>query len=100
MVKKVSEDIEEYNLNYDDLQTMNAVTLEGADKLLHQKPTPATRREPSGNPTRFNSYPDLKPTFLNQDSTMIEINQWGNQLVNYLNMGYNGTLQQWEPQFI
>ena len=35
MVKKVSEDIEEYNLKYDDLQTVNAATLEGADKLLH-----------------------------------------------------------------
>jgi hypothetical protein len=90
IVEKVSEDINEYNLKYDNLQSAHAATLEGADKLLHQKPTPATQKESSGNPTRFNSYPDLKPTFLNQDSTMIEINQWCNQLTNYLNMGYNG----------
>ena len=73
IVEKVSEDINEYNLKYDNLQSANAATLEGADKLLHQKPTPATQKESSGNPTRFNSYPDLKPTFLNQDSTMIDI---------------------------
>ena len=48
MVAKVSEDIEEYNLKYDNLQTTNAVTLEGADKLIApEKPTPATQpREP------------------------------------------------------
>ena len=94
MVSKVSEDIEEYILKYDKLQTTNAKTLEGADKLLApEKPTPVTQpREPSSttNYTRFTSYTDMKPTFLNQDSTMIEINQWCSQLVNYLNMGYSG----------
>ena len=39
---------------------------------------------------RFIAQTDLKPTFLNQDTNMVELNQWCTQLSNYINAGYRG----------
>ena len=94
MAEKVSDDIEEYFLKYEALKTEYTKTLEEADRLVSPVKPPVTTqsREPSSTNgyERFTAYSDLKPTYLNQDSTMIEINQWCSQLNNYLNMGYRG----------
>ena len=43
---------------------------------------------------KFATIPDLKPTFLEKEATMIKVNQWAKQFMNYINMGYrNGPPQ-------
>ena len=37
---------------------------------------------------RFPAIPNLKPVFLEKEATMIEVIQWTDQLMNYINMGY------------
>ena len=94
MTKKVSEDIEEYNNKYAELKQKFTKTLEVANELtVAKKPAhPSRPRETTETPefTRFQSYPDMEPTFLSQDSDMIEINLFFEQFANYLNMGYRG----------
>ena len=102
MVELVQTDMVQYTTKYVELQEKHANTLETAEILLEpekpeitiQNPTPIPQNETNRttNYQRFMSCPDLKPTYLNQDASMIEINQWGNQLINYLNMGYNRNL--------
>jgi hypothetical protein len=93
MVEQVQEDMVQYTTKYDQLQVKHAVTLEIAETLLEpEKPeivTQPTEPNRTTNYTRFMSYPELKPTYLNQDSSMVDINQWCSQLENYLNMGYS-----------
>ena len=78
LTNKVSEDIEEYNNKYAELKQTFTKTLEEADKLTAaKKPVqPSRSRETSETPefAQFQSYPDMKPTFLDQDSDMVEIN--------------------------
>ena len=94
LTNKVSEDIEEYNNKYAELKRTFTRTLEEADELTAaEKPAqPSRSRETSETPefARFQSYPDMKPTFLDQDSDMAEINLFCEQFTNYLNMGYRG----------
>ena len=93
MIIKVNEDMESYHNKYTELTSKHAENLEQADGLLTPaKPAAAVTqsREP-GNQTeyaRYNVVSDLKPTFLDKETTMIEINHWCNQLENYINMGY------------
>jgi hypothetical protein len=97
MVQQVQTELEQYTTMYEQLQNKHADTLEKVEILLDPvKPESATPQpEPHPEPNRatncnrFKSCPELKPTFLNQDSSMIDINQWCSQLVNYLNMSYS-----------
>ena len=94
MLEMATQDIDAYTDKYDSLKKKHTKTLEEADKLTTPEKPQATNlsRELITNNglERFIEYSDLKPTYLNQDSSMIEINQWCNQLKNYLNMGYRG----------
>ena len=74
MATMVNSDIEDYISKYDKLKTDHALTLETADKLVSPTKSTATNqsREPN-NPNgyeRFAAHSDLKPTYLNQDSTI------------------------------
>ena len=79
-VEQVQTDLEQYTTMYDQLQSKHANTLEMVETLLEPEkpesaiPQPETNRTINSN--KFMSCPELKPSFLNQDSSMIDINQW------------------------
>jgi hypothetical protein len=93
MVEQVQTELEQYTTMYEQLQNKHADTLEKVETLLEPEKPERAIPQPEPNRTtncnRFMSCPELKPTFLNQDSSMIDINQWCSQLVNYLNMSYS-----------
>ena len=98
-IKKIEEDMDDYFTKYENLRKKHANTLEEVYKLSSPKKPPSKRSSQqlseTDNPNsydRFTPQSDLKPTFLDQDSTMIEINHWCSQLTNYLKMGYRGNL--------
>ena len=82
----MSEDIEEYSNKYAELIQTFTKTLEEADELTASENPIQTSgsRETSETPEfdRFQSYPDMKPTFLDQDSDMVEINLFCEQFTN------------------
>ena len=77
MTTKVSEDIKEYKDKYGNLKSKFTKTLEVVNELTEVAKKPQyPSRQTSETPeyTRFQSYPEMKPTFLDLDSNMIEIN--------------------------
>ena len=80
MVEQVQTDLEQYTTKYEQLQDKHADTLEKVETLLEPEKPEIVIPQPEPNRTtnykRFMSCPELKPTFLNQDSSMIDINQW------------------------
>ena len=95
MTAKVEEDIVEYQGKYEELNSTHARVLERANELNDQarkQTVPTRQREPTETPeyTRFQSHPEMKPTILNQDSDIVDINEFCNQFRNYMTMGYKG----------
>ena len=66
--------------------------LNKADSILNSenKGTADRRNSMVTEYGRFSAVTDLKPTFLDKDATMIEINHWADQFNNYITMGYEG----------
>ena len=92
---QVNLEIKEYSDKTDDLMETHAEPLELADTILASPKTTTNTINNETNPTkgfeRFIAQTDLRPTFLNQDTTMVELNQWCIQLSNYINTGYRGS---------
>ena len=84
MTQKVSDDISSYNDRYGELNSRYASVLEEANDWNYQAEKQKNISKPRGPTetaeyTRFQSYPEMKPTFLNQDSDMVDINEFCRQ---------------------
>ena len=96
MMTQVNQEIKEYSDKTNDLKETHEKILELADTLLASPKKQAKNQ--INNETnltnefeRFIAQTDLKPTFLNQDTNMVELNRWCTQLSNYINAGYRGS---------
>ena len=81
MTKKVSDDIVDCNDRYAELNSKYARALEEANELNYpakKQKNPSRPREPAETPeyASFQSYPEMKPNFLNQHSDMVDINEF------------------------
>ena len=81
MTKKVSDNIVDYNDRYAELNSKYARALEEANELNYpakKQKNPSRPREPAETPeyASFQSYPEMKPNFLNQHSDMVDINEF------------------------
>ena len=95
MTERVSTDISSYYDKYGDLNSKYAKVLRMANDMNFQTANQKISSRPAGpietaDYVRFQSCPELKPTFLNQDSDMVDINMFCRQFRDYMNMGYKG----------
>ena len=95
MTERVSTDISSYYDKYGELNSRYANVLRMANDMNYQTANQKSTSKPAGpiettDYVRFQSCPELKPTFLNQDSDMVDINVFCKQFRDYMNMGYKG----------
>ena len=88
----INQDIEKYNGNYNTMMETQRKTLNQADTLLSsdKKGTAEQKNTLVNDFGRFTAVSDLKPNFLDNDASMIEIHSWIEQFESYITLGYKG----------
>ena len=94
-VNKIEDDFKTYSKKFESFRNQFKETLPRVDTRL----SPQNKREEiqtvqNNGFGKFATIPDLKPTFLEKEATMIKVNQWAKQFMNYINMGYSNGLPQ------